>query len=451
MAGGRAWSRAAGRPGRSRAPDIGGLAVWAPSAIPAKSSLSAVSALILGCQPSSVSARSLDISGAFRRQLHPAGVDRLQPRPPGQRRRRPQHRRGDRHRPTVEVPGHQLRGEHRVRGDVEGAARITQHRPGVRVGHVIGVHRLHPQPAVRRHQRDPAEAQQPHRQPAGRGSSGVISVPAARWKISPGRIRTTRSAGWSRSTPSSSASTSALCSAVRRAGHTGGRPPLTDRVVLRAGRVGADRRGVHQGRHTGPDHRVDHRPAAVDVGPAQHPLVVAGLDLPGQVHHRVRTGEDPRRAARPRPGAPMSQECHSTRSYGSPASGPGNRRATPASSTPRSRRSRRSSAVPTLPLAPTTTIRMPDPVPAQQQLNRPPSGRCARRARRPLDPLGFLKVAVSGARRTARLPETRVDQGRGESRTQPCFSLPRLPAVAARQRGQIQPTASASVSTSVPE
>ena len=72
------------------------------------------------------------------------------------------------------------------------------------------------------------------------------------------------------------------------------------------------------------------------------------------------------------PGAPMSQECHSTWSYGSPASGPGNRRTTPASSTPRSRRSRRSTAVPTLPLAPTTTIRMPDPVPAQQQLNHPP-------------------------------------------------------------------------------
>ncbi|GAB4105113.1 hypothetical protein GCM10028790_41320 [Micromonospora taraxaci] len=71
----------------------------------------------------------------------------------------------------------------------------------------------------------------------------------------------------------------------------------------------------------------------------------------------------------------MSQECHSTWSYGSPASGPGNRRTTPANSTPRSRRSRRSNAVPTLPLAPTTTIRMPDPVPVQQQLNHPAPAR----------------------------------------------------------------------------
>ncbi|GAB3332628.1 hypothetical protein GCM10027452_05970 [Micromonospora halotolerans] len=95
-------------------------------------------------------------------------------------------------------------------------------------------------------------------------------------------------------------------------------------------------------------------------------------------------------------GAPTSQECHSTPSYGSPASGPGNRRATPTSSAPDSRRSRRSSAVPTLPVAPTITMRIPVPYP---------------------------------------LKRTATTHGRGFVRAQ-LFSPSRRPCVAARQRGQ---------------
>src|SRR5262249_39659277 len=69
------------------------------------------------------------------------------------------------------------------------------------------------------------------------------------------------------------------------------RPVLVDSTVLRAPAVRADGRGVDELRHVGLLQGADHGPGAVDVGTPQLTPMPAGLDLPGEMHHRVGAGE----------------------------------------------------------------------------------------------------------------------------------------------------------------
>ena len=166
-----------------------------------------------GAQPSSSRARVVSMTGTREPHVDPAGRGRLQARAPGQRRAGAQHaRRGPGRRARRAAPASDVAVEHRVGGDVEGAARVVVERPR-------GGRRRR-----RRRRGRPGSAAA-----GGAGTTGIerrgaraalgrngpansrrIPVAASRWKIRPGRRRTTRISGWAASKRRGSRSTAAL-------------------------------------------------------------------------------------------------------------------------------------------------------------------------------------------------------------------------------------------------
>ena len=69
-------------------------------------------------------------------------------------------------------------------------------------------------------------------------------------------------------------------------------PRLVDGAVLRARRVGADGRCVHERLDARPRGGLEDAAAAVDVHRVQLPVVARGLDEPGEVHDGVGAAED---------------------------------------------------------------------------------------------------------------------------------------------------------------
>ena len=99
----------------------------------------------------------------------------------------------------------------------------------------------------------------------GPANSRRISGPASRLKISPGRRRTTRNRGFAALDGVERALGLRLVARVEQRVDAFARPRLVDRSILRAGRVHADRRGVHERLHAGPRRGLEHAPRPLDV------------------------------------------------------------------------------------------------------------------------------------------------------------------------------------------
>jgi hypothetical protein len=85
-----------------------------------------------------------------------------------------------------------------------------------------------------------------------------------------------------------------LVAAVRRGVDPGGGPTLVTRHVVVDGRVGPDGRRRDDVPDSRPPGRLEHRGRAADVRRAQSQTVVARLDGPREVHHRVGAAHRPR-------------------------------------------------------------------------------------------------------------------------------------------------------------
>ena len=88
-----------------------------------------------------------------------------------------------------------------------------------------------------------------------------------------------------------------LVARVEEARDAGRGPRLVDRAVLRAGRVRADRGGVHERLDLGAGGGLEHPAAPVDVDRVQLPVVARGLDEPRQVDHGVGPAEQTARSS----------------------------------------------------------------------------------------------------------------------------------------------------------
>ncbi len=203
----------------------------------------------------------------------------------------------------VEEGGQFPRVGHRVRRQVERAPDVAEHREPVRLGRVVGVQHLEPEPRQIRYEGQQVGSEQGARHvPAGEdpallGRGGLLEqeagphphhpdprMPQFEGVEHPLQIR--------------------LLTAVRRVRPAMGRPPLVDpRFRLRSRGVGADRRGVDECRDPRGGHRLEQpqRPEHVAL-PGDH-RVVGGLEPPREVHDRVGAGQQRREPVRTvRPG-----------------------------------------------------------------------------------------------------------------------------------------------------
>ena len=202
-----------------------------------------------------------------------------------------------------------------------------------------------------------ARAQRGGRERTGRRTAAGSRSPASRLKIRPGRRRTTRISGRGASITSSGRSACGLVARVERARDAVARPRLVDRAVLRPRRVDADRRRVHERGDARRRGGLEHAAAAVDVDRAR------ARSRRGWAGSATRGGR-PRRRPR-RVGAQVVAGDVGARplaSAGRPRPAAGGRCPT-ISLTPASRPSADTTLVPTLPVAPVTTIRMTTALP----------------------------------------------------------------------------------------
>ena len=131
-----------------------------------------------------------------------------------------------------------------------------------------------------------ARAAPPRAEPAHPGTAARRPTPRGGRRSGPGAAAPPAATGW-RPRPRPGSARRRPCPPRRRSSGCRRWPALVHRLVLRALRVGAHRRGVHQGRHAGANGGVEHPGAAVNVHPAGPRPVVRRLDGPRQVHDDV--------------------------------------------------------------------------------------------------------------------------------------------------------------------
>ena len=244
----------------------------------------------------------------------------------------------------------QLRGPERgIRGDVEGALHVREHRAAIGVRNVARVHALDHQSSW---QREPAQDRGAH-QGGGQerpGEQAAAAIRARRPEDQRGsQAHHARTAG-ARLEGVQVAFHLRLVLRVEGRGDAIARPALVHRL-LRAGRVHADRGRDDQPLGSDRSRGLHDAAATEDVRPPQVVHVVRGLDAPGQVHD----GSAPLESRLELVDV-MSALTHVT--LGRATSG--TRRAMPTMAVTAGSAARASTtAVPTFPVAPTTATRIP--------------------------------------------------------------------------------------------
>jgi hypothetical protein len=181
--------------------------------------------------------------------------------------------------------GELLGSERRVGGEVElTPQRAVERRPRIRVAHVARMHRLEPQCAKVGDNPDEAATQDGVRQERAREQPPDLGR-RLRLEDQPGPHANNAQLRLLALETVEQPLDGCLVPRVERALDPVGRPRLVDEPTLRAGGIGADRRGVQERRHPGFHDRPTYTCRSRHVHGLGEPLVATRLDQPREVDH----------------------------------------------------------------------------------------------------------------------------------------------------------------------